>query len=172
MGPREVTRAGHGVRRLPGSPGVPLPLSPQPGKGVSLCSRGAGQPAAAARGGGRGGPPRRDGGQGRDLRYPPQPPSTPYTKFTAVLPGGWGELQWRPQEGTSLQPGVLLVPIKINLLVDKNKGAKSTPVFALGPVAFILLQGAGSQVPNWRGPSGFRGEIPERVGALAGCPGE
>lgn len=62
------------------------------------------------------------GGQGRDPRYLPQPPFPPPQNSQLSCLGGM--LQWRPREGKSLQPGVLLVPIKTNLLVDKNKGAR------------------------------------------------
>lgn len=67
-----------------------------------------------------------------------------------------GALEVRFQEGKSAA-GVLLAPVKTNLLADKNKGARITASICPRPVALILLQGAGSHVPDWHGPSGFKG---------------
>lgn len=68
---------------------------------------------------------------------PSLPPPPPQSSQLSCLVGRGRELQWRPREGTSLQPRGVLVPIKTNFLVHKSEGAESTPAFALGPLLLL-----------------------------------
>lgn len=167
-----MKRPGQRVHGLLGSTWVPAPLSPQRGKGVSLCSaRGR---AARGRGGGvvaaEVSCAERLGARAETRGTFPSLLS-PLHKIHSC-PAWGGCCSGDRGRGRVCNQGFSWFPLKQISLLTKIKGPESRPVFALGPVAFILLHGAGSQVPNWRGPSGFKGEIPKRVGALAGCPAE
>lgn len=63
--------------------------------------------------------------------------------------------------------------LKPTSLLTKRKGTKSLPACTVCELLLFSFKELEPHVPNWHRPMGFKGgEIPNRVGALAGCPGK